>query len=88
MDEIMSVAREVCAEPEFRDAIINEPEMLGVDRFADFGIMIKFILRTAPDDLFRIKREILRRIKNRFDELGIEIPVPGAAMLRQFTQSG
>jgi small conductance mechanosensitive channel len=85
MDEVMSVAREVCAEPEFRDGVINEPEMLGVDRFADFGIMIKFILRTVPDDLFRIKREILRRIKNRFDELGIEIPVPGTAMLRELT---
>ncbi len=55
----------------------------GVDEFADFGIIIKFILKTAPDDLFRIKREILRRIKNRFDELDIEIPVPGAMMLRQ-----
>jgi small-conductance mechanosensitive channel len=85
MDEIMSVAREVCAEPEFRDGVMDEPEMLGVDRFAEFGIIIKFILRTVPDDLFRIKREILRRIKNRFDELGIEIPVPGAAMLRQFS---
>jgi small conductance mechanosensitive channel len=83
MDEILSVAREVCAEPEFRDSIIDEPVMLGVDEFAEFGIIIKFILKTAPDDLFRIKRETLRRIKNRFDELGIEIPVPGAMMLRQ-----
>ena len=83
MDEILSVAREVCAEPEFKDSIIDEPVMLGVDEFADFGIIIKFILKTAPDDLFRIKREILRRIKNRFDELDIEIPVPGAMMLRQ-----
>jgi small conductance mechanosensitive channel len=83
MDEMLSVAREVCAEPEFKDSIIDEPVMLGVDEFADFGIIIKFILKTAPDDLFRIKREILRRIKNRFDELDIEIPVPGAMMLRQ-----
>jgi small-conductance mechanosensitive channel len=33
----------------------------------------------VPGDLYRIRREILRRIKNRFDELGIEIPVPAAA---------
>jgi len=83
MDEMLSVAREVCAEPEFKDSIIDEPVMLGVDELADFGIIIKFILKTTPDDLFKIKREILRRIKNRFDELGIEIPVPGAMMLRQ-----
>jgi small-conductance mechanosensitive channel len=81
MEEILSVARQVCAEPENRDAIIQEPEMLGVDQFAEFGVVIKCLLRTEPKDLFRIKREILRRIKNRFDELGIEIPVPSAAAI-------
>ncbi len=77
MDEILKVVRGLCAEPEFRDSIIDEPKMLGVDEFAEFGVIIKCILRTEPNDLFRIKRETLRRIKNRFDELGIEIPVPG-----------
>ncbi len=79
MDELLSVTREVCAEPEYKDAIIEEPKMLGVDAFAEFGVIIKFVLKTVPSELFRIKREILRRIKNRFDELGIEIPVPPAA---------
>jgi small conductance mechanosensitive channel len=81
MDEMLSVVREMCAEPEYKDSIIDAPDMLGVDEFAEFGVIIKMLLRTAPKDLFRIKREALRRIKNRFDELGIEIPMPGAAAI-------
>jgi small conductance mechanosensitive channel len=71
------------AEPGFRHSITEEPEMLGVDEFADFGFVIKCILKTEPKDLFRIKRETLRRIKNRLDELGIEIPVPGMATVQR-----
>jgi small-conductance mechanosensitive channel len=81
MEEMLNVVREMCAEPEYKDSIIDEPNMLGVDEFADFGVIIKMVLRTVPNDLFRIKREALRRIKNRFDELGIEIPVPSAAAI-------
>jgi small conductance mechanosensitive channel len=83
MDELLKIAQDLSAEPEFSDSIIDAPKMLGVDEFAEFGIIIKFIMKTEPNDLFRIKREILRRIKNRFDELGIEIPVaPAAVVLR------
>lgn len=81
MEEILSVAREVCADPKYKDGVIDEPNMLGVDEFAEFGVIIKCLLRTKPSELFRIKRETLRRIKNRFDELGIEIPMPGAAAI-------
>jgi len=81
MAEILSVAREVCAEPEFKDGVIEQPQMLGVDEFTEFGVIIKCLLKVAPNQLFEIKREILRRIKNRFDELGIEIPMVHAAAL-------
>ncbi len=80
MDEMLEVVSNLCAEPEFRDSIIEKPAMLGVDEFADFGVVIKLVLKIEPKDLFKIKREALRRIKNRFDELGIEIPVPPAAV--------
>lgn len=81
MAEILSVAREVCAEPKYKDGVMNEPQMLGVDKFTEFGVIIKCLLKVEPNQLFEIKREILRRIKNRFDELGIEIPMANAAAL-------
>jgi small-conductance mechanosensitive channel len=87
VDRIMSlldeVARSLYSDPEFKDKVMDEPEMLGVDEFAQFGIVIKFMIRTVPDEVFAVKREILRRIKNRFDELGIRIPVPTGVMLKE-----
>lgn len=37
------------------------------------GPIIKFIMKTRPGRLWVVKREMLRRIKNRFDELEVEI---------------
>jgi small conductance mechanosensitive channel len=34
------------------------------------------MMKTRADQKWDVKREMLRRIKNRFDELGIEIPLP------------
>jgi len=50
--------------------------MLGVDKLAESAVIIKFFLKTRPMQQWTVKRELLRRIKNRFDELGIEIPFP------------
>ena len=50
--------------------------MLGVDAFGDSAVVIKFFIKTRPLKQWDVKRELLRRIKNRFDELGIEIPFP------------
>jgi small-conductance mechanosensitive channel len=86
VDRIMSilddVARSLYSDPEFKDKVIDEPEMLGVDEFAQFGIIIRLMVRTVPDDVFIVKREMLRRIKNKFDELGIRIPVPGGVIMQ------
>jgi small conductance mechanosensitive channel len=76
MDVIMHTARKMRDEPEYSWLITEDPEMLGVDAFADSAIIIKVIIQTRPLKQWIVKRELLRRIKNRFDELGIEIPFP------------
>lgn len=76
MEVLMELARKMCKEPQFGPLILDDPEMLGVDAFTDSAVVIKFIVRTRPLKQWIVKRELLRRIKNRFDELGIEIPFP------------
>jgi small-conductance mechanosensitive channel len=76
MEVIMKVANELRMDPEFKDRITQDPEMLGVDSLSDSGVTIKFLIQTQPLAQWAVKREYLRRIKNRFDELGIEIPLP------------
>lgn len=76
MDVLVQLGKEMRAEPEFRDLILDDPEMLGLDEFADSAIIIKFFIKTRPLQQWAVKRALLRRIKKRFDELGIEIPFP------------
>jgi len=76
MEVLLELAREMRKEPQFGPLILDEPEMLGVDAFADSAVVIKLMVRTRPLKQWIVKRELLRRIKIRFDELGIEIPLP------------
>jgi small conductance mechanosensitive channel len=76
MEVIMEVARGMQEDPEYSKLITDEPEMLGVDALADSAVVIRLLVKTRPTKQWIIKRELLRRLKNRFDELSIEIPFP------------
>ena len=80
VDEVMKVVqqldKELREDPEFGDDILAPIEILGVDQFADSAVVIKARTTTRPIQQWRIGREFNRRMKRRFDELGIEIPFP------------
>lgn len=80
VDRVMQVLRELEAqlhkEWPYRRLILEPLEMAGVDRFADSAVIIKARIKTRPAEQWRVQRELNRRIKHRFDELGIEIPFP------------
>lgn len=80
---LVELANEMRVDPDYKDDIIEEPLMLGVDGFGDAAVTIKFMLKTKPDKMFPIRRELLRRIKNRFDEEGIQIPIPHRIIFQQ-----
>lgn len=76
IDVLMKLAGELRNDFDFGPYIVEDAEMLGVDKLSDSAVIIRFIIKTRPLKQFLIRREMLRRIKNRFDELGIEIPFP------------
>jgi small conductance mechanosensitive channel len=76
MDVLLEIGRDLRRDPVFNPLILDDPEMLGVDNLADSSVILKFFLKTRPLQQWTVKREMLRRIKKRFDELGIEIPYP------------
>ncbi|MBR0681610.1 mechanosensitive ion channel, partial [Roseomonas eburnea] len=79
-DRVTEVLKEVAAELredlKFRPAIRDDLDILGVERLADSGVVIRVRLKTEPSQRWAVGREMNRRIKRRFDELGIEIPYP------------
>ena len=63
-------------DPEWGPHLIDQPTVLGVDELADSGVIVRVVMTTNPDERWRVKREFLRRIKNRLDAESIEIPYP------------
>jgi len=76
IQELQQLTGQLRQDPEYSDAILGDIEMLGVDNLGDSSVVIKFGVKTRPDKKWPVKREPLRRIKNAFDERGIEIPFP------------
>lgn len=80
VDRVITVLRELGEEmmrdEEYAPLILEPLEILGVDKFADSAVVIKARFKTLPIKQWLVGREMNRRIKNRFDELGIEIPFP------------
>jgi small-conductance mechanosensitive channel/predicted nucleic acid-binding Zn-ribbon protein len=76
MNVLLELGRELRQDPAFASLILDDPEMLGVDNLADSSVVLKFFIKTRPLQQWTVKREMLRRIKMRFDELHIEIPYP------------
>jgi len=82
METLVEIAKNLRDDSDWKGSIIGDPEMLGVDKFTDYGVVIKFMVKTQPDKLFAVRRELLRRITKRFNELGIQITVPQRIFLR------
>ncbi|HUV70115.1 MAG TPA: mechanosensitive ion channel family protein [Terracidiphilus sp.] len=73
---VKGIADEMMKEEQYRHLILAPLEVLGVDKFADSAVVIKARFKTAPIQQWIVGREMNRRIKKKFDELGIEIPFP------------
>lgn len=73
---LSQVDRDMRDNSEFSELILGELEVLGVDRFDDSAVVIKARIKTRPHDKWKVGREFNRRIKQLFDEEGVEIPFP------------
>jgi len=75
-EEFFALARALREDPTYGPMVLNDPEMLGVDSLGDTTFSVKFALKTLPLKRWEVRREMLRKIKERFDELKIKVKVP------------
>lgn len=79
-DRVVEVLSTLCtqmrAEPKWAPAIRDEMEVMGVERLSPDGPVVRVRIKTEPIQRWNVRREMHRRIKLRFEELGIEIPAP------------
>ena len=80
VDDVISVMRDeakaLWTDEEWQPMLVNEPAVWGVEALADSSVNIRIVADTAPGQQWAVGREIRRRLKNRFDAEGIEIPFP------------
>ena len=58
------------------DAVTQLPQVLGVTRLGESGVRIRLSVNCETGEQFAVEREMLRRIKDAFDENNIDIPYP------------
>jgi moderate conductance mechanosensitive channel len=80
-DRVSQILRDVGAElqqdPRFTPFILEPIEVLGVDAFADWAMIMKARIKTMPLKQWDVGRELRKRIRKAFDEHGIDVPFPG-----------
>jgi small-conductance mechanosensitive channel len=73
---LQEIAEGVASEEPYNLAVLAPLEVIGVDRLAESGVVVKARIKTLPGKQWPLGREMNRRIKMRFGEPGIEIPFP------------
>jgi small conductance mechanosensitive channel len=71
---LRELAHELWEDEDFKDRIIEEPEVTGVEILAADSVTVRVMVKTLPMEQWVVARELRQRIKARFDHEGIEIP--------------
>lgn len=77
LDKLKEVIEQTCKDfNEKHEDIIQTPELVGIDKFADSAIIIKILGKTKPGAQWDMSRKLRASLKEVFDKEGIEIPFP------------
>ncbi|WP_017328235.1 mechanosensitive ion channel family protein [Synechococcus sp. PCC 7336] len=73
---IGKTANDMAADPDWKELIVQDPQVLGVDAFGDNSITIRIWIDTQPLKQWSVAREFRLRLKKALDRAGISIPFP------------
>ena len=80
LDSVIQVINEVGQgmkdDPNWGQDLLTAPAVTRVNNLGDHGVEIKILADTKPIKQWGLMGELRKRLKDRFDEVGIEIPWP------------
>ena len=76
----LEVAQGLCADDAFRDKVVEEPEVWGLEALGADGLLLRIAVKTAPLEQWAVERELRERLIKAFEEHGISIGVPQRAV--------
>ncbi|MBF8982302.1 mechanosensitive ion channel family protein [Lutibacter sp. B2] len=83
IDHVINVLNELCLEIAKENSDIMEgPSVLGITNFGESDVVISITAKTVPMQQWAVEREIRKKIKQTFDQKGIEIPYPRRVIVK------
>ena len=80
VEKAITVIRDVVSvmddDDAFKDILLEEPNVVGVESIANGAITIRVIAKTIANEQFGVQREIRERVKLAFDREGVRSPLP------------
>ncbi len=79
IEVLNTVFDEIYNDKIYKDYIVEKPQILGDDGISSLdenAVVFKIICKVKPPNQWTIERQLRKRIKDRFDEEGIEMPYP------------
>ncbi|MCT2538124.1 mechanosensitive ion channel family protein [Aquibacillus koreensis] len=76
IDRAMEVLQQVCDEFKQDERFADGPDVLGVQSFGSSDVVLRILGQTENMQQFGAERDMRKRIKEAFDQAGIEIPYP------------
>jgi small conductance mechanosensitive channel len=73
---------EIRVDPTLRDWIRDGPNVLGIERLADYAIVVRVTAETRPSKRWDTERALRERIAQRLDAEGIKAPLPPTILPR------
>jgi small-conductance mechanosensitive channel len=73
---LKEVAHDLWEDENYRDKIIEEPDVWGVQSLGPDSVVVRVTLKTLPQQQWVVAREMRERVKSRFDEEGVSTPLP------------
>ncbi len=76
LEVMRTVGQAMRQDDSWQEKILEDIEIVGVDNWADSAVILRCRFKVAPIQQWGVRREYLRRLKQAFDNAGIEIPFP------------
>lgn len=86
--EVIKAADAVWHDLELADAVLEEPEVWGVEALTTHGLLVRLVVKTAPLRQWDVARALRERIKAELDGAGIAIPSDQQIWLREGAAAG
>jgi len=68
-------ATEVCQSEQFRDSVLDPPQVLGVESVGVDGVTLRLTVKVQPGTQWALQRALRERVKQVFDAGGVQAPV-------------